>query len=93
MRPWLQRDPIVPCAGKGSLKGIVCRWLRTASPAKSGASWRDETRDALGTSVFGGMLAASLVGIFLIPMLVSKAEGRSAGVPSRPRVSDRQRSW
>ena len=32
------------------------------------------TRHAVGTPVFGGMLAASLVGIFIIPLLFITAE-------------------
>ena len=33
------------------------------------------TRQAVGTPVFGGMLAASLFGIFIIPLLYITAEG------------------
>jgi HAE1 family hydrophobic/amphiphilic exporter-1 len=33
------------------------------------------TRHAVGTPVFGGMLAASLFGIFIIPLLYITAEG------------------
>jgi len=32
------------------------------------------TRQAVGTPVFGGMIAASLVGIFIIPLLFVIAE-------------------
>jgi len=32
------------------------------------------TRKAVGTPVFGGMLAASLIGIFIIPLLYISAE-------------------
>jgi HAE1 family hydrophobic/amphiphilic exporter-1 len=32
------------------------------------------TRKAVGTPVFGGMLAASLIGIFIIPLLYITAE-------------------
>ena len=33
------------------------------------------TRQAVGTPVFGGMLAASLFGIFIIPLLYITAQG------------------
>jgi HAE1 family hydrophobic/amphiphilic exporter-1 len=33
------------------------------------------TRHAVGTPVFGGMIAASLFGIFIIPLLYITAEG------------------
>ena len=33
------------------------------------------TRHAVGTPVFGGMIAASLFGIFTIPLLYAVAEG------------------
>ena len=33
------------------------------------------TRHAVGTPVFGGMIAASLFGVFIIPLLYITAEG------------------
>jgi HAE1 family hydrophobic/amphiphilic exporter-1 len=42
------------------------------------------TRRAVGTPVFGGMLAASLFGIFIIPLLYITAEGLR-GWASRPK--------
>ena len=44
-----------------------CRWSSPRAPARS-------RRRAVGTPVFGGMIAASLFGIFVIPMLYITAE-------------------
>jgi hydrophobic/amphiphilic exporter-1 (mainly G- bacteria), HAE1 family len=43
------------------------------------------TRHAVGTPVFGGMIAASFFGIFVIPLLFVVAEGfrRGAGKPTK----------
>ena len=41
------------------------------------------TRHAVGTPVFGGMIAASLFGIFIIPLLFITAEGLRHRRPAR----------
>ena len=41
------------------------------------------SRRAVGTAVFGGMLAASSIGIFLVPMLFVTFQGWREGVKSR----------
>ncbi|MGN1287292.1 MAG: efflux RND transporter permease subunit, partial [Bradyrhizobium sp.] len=41
------------------------------------------SRRAVGTAVFGGMLAASSIGIFLVPMLFVTFQGWREGVKNR----------
>jgi HAE1 family hydrophobic/amphiphilic exporter-1 len=42
------------------------------------------TRHAVGTPVFGGMIAASVFGIFIIPLLYITAERLRRGTPTKP---------
>src|SRR5262249_28753262 len=48
------------------------------------------TRRAVGTPVFGGMLAASLFGIFIIPLLYITAEGLRGWAARRKKKGPRR---
>src|SRR5262249_31417693 len=50
------------------------------------------TRHAVGTPVFGGMLAASLFGIFIIPLLYITAEGLRGWASRRNKLKCRRRA-
>ncbi len=48
------------------------------------------TRRAVGTPVFGGMIAASVFGIFVIPMLYVTAETLREWARSREQIAAKQ---
>ena len=60
-------------------------------PPRARVEWRalvatgaaEISRRAVGTAVFGGMLAASSIGIFLVPMLFVTFQGWREGVKNR----------
>ena len=48
------------------------------------------SRRGVGTAVFGGMLAASCLGIFLIPMLYVVFQGARERIKSRGKVREKE---
>ena len=56
--------------------GCVPLWIATGAGAVS--------RQIMGTTVIGGMLAASLIGIFLVPAIFYLVEKLSGAVARRP---------